>query len=92
MSAKTRIRQLEKHAPKDDTSFEYVHFVQTIDGDKHTYTMGKPGNVREVDEEAYNRELAEYRPLAIARGVCAEIQIVLPNGDDHDNQNTTKEN
>lgn len=86
MSAKTRIKQLEKHAPKDDTFFEYVHFVHTIDGDKHTYTMGKTGNVCEVDEEAYNRELAKYRPLAIARGMCAEIQIVLPIGDDHDNE------
>jgi len=86
MNAKTRIKQLEKHAPKDDAFVEYIHFVQTIDGDKHTYTMGKPGNVCEVDEGTYNRELEKYRPLAIARGVCAEIQIIFPVGDDHDNE------
>lgn len=85
MTTKARIAQLEKVSRGNGAFFEYVHFVQTIDGDKHTYTMGKPGNVCEVDEEAYNRELAKYRPLAIARGVCAEIQIFLPKGDDLDN-------
>jgi hypothetical protein len=82
MTAKARIKQLEKQGVNIGAFFEYRSFVHTIDGDKHTYAMGAD----KIDEETYNRELAKYRPLAKARGVCPEIQIVLTRGDDNDNE------
>ncbi len=78
MSAKQRIKKLEQAAETENagTFFEYRHFLHTIDGDKHTYQMGRTGDIHEVDAETYKRELAEYEPIATAHGLPAEIQII----------------
>jgi hypothetical protein len=69
---KSRLAKLEG-AKRDVEFFELKGFSRDTYADGEKYFIG----CEQVDAATYDKELAEYRPLAQARGVVVEIQIML---------------
>lgn len=79
MTIKTRINKLEQEVNvEEETYFEDIYFTHIIDGDKHIYKMGKIGEIREVEKETYEQALAEYLPIAAARGIMPACEFYSP--------------